>query len=438
MTVVIGVVVHAGRRAVFEEAARTLRGASPEWVVYRHEREIHELVRALLASKRVDGLLMGPVPFDECHDLIPDTLPVTLVRPGPLDLALALSRAQRDGLPVDTVSVDTFDTDVVNEVTGALGLTRAQVRTQPYQPGERTADIADRHLRAAGRDGLVITARVEVSQRLRGAVAVIDSLPVPSTVRSDLHALALRVQSQRANEFRFAAGVFLVADRPQATDMDRARIGLMNLLVNTPELADAWVENRGRRGLVVFAHKALFERVTHNWLTVPALGRAERALGLRVAAGFGIGDSARTCIALAERAAARAEAERQPSGYLIEDSGVIIGPMGREGRPVEFTYRDHDTHIEELAREVGLSPATLSRLAGIERGLAGAAISPRDLANALGITDPSGRRLIRKLGERGLVTAQGSAQTHHKGRPSRLYQLGIDQALRRLSGPGSP
>lgn len=438
MTIVIGVVVHAGRRAVFEEAARTLRGARPEWVVYRHEREIHELVRVLLASKHVDGMLMGPVPFDECHDLIPDRLPVTLVRPGPLDLALALSRAQRDGLAVDTVSVDTFDTEVVNEVTGALGLTRAQVRTQPYQPGERTADIAEKHLRAAGRDGLVITARMEVSQRLRGAVAVIDSLPVPSTVRSDLHALALRVQSQRANEFRFAAGVFLVADRPQETDMDRARIGLMNLLVNTPELADAWVDNRGRRGLVVFAHKALFERVTHNWVTVPALGQAERALGLRVAAGFGIGGSARTCIALAERAAARAEAERQPSGYLIEDSGVIIGPMGHEGRPVEFTYRDHDTHIEELARQVGLSPATLSRLAGIERGLAGAAISPRDLANALGITDPSGRRLIRKLGERGLVTAQGSAQTHHKGRPTRLYQLGIDQALRRFSAPGSP
>jgi DNA-binding transcriptional ArsR family regulator len=210
-----------------------------------------------------------------------------------------------------------------------------------------------------------------------------------------------------------------------------------NLLVNTPEFAEAWIENRGRRGVVVFAHQALFEKVTHNWVSLPALGQAQETLGIRVAAGFGVGASARTCLQLAERAAARAEQESLPSAYLVEDSGVIIGPMGPAGSPLAFTYREHGVEIEDLASRAGLSPATLSRLAAIERGLDGKPISPSDLADAMGITDPSGRRLIRKLSESGLVEAEGSAQVQRKGRPTRLYRLGIGKAIAASQTPRS-
>jgi DNA-binding MarR family transcriptional regulator/DNA-binding transcriptional ArsR family regulator len=429
MGVTIGVVVHTDRHAVFAEAAHTLTGTGLEWVVYRHEGEVRELVQSLLARRRVDGLLLGPVPYDACREVLPESMPVTVIRPAALDLALALYRARVEHPKRTTISIDTFDVEAVTEVTEAVGMTGAQVQSLPYVTGQDAAAIAEHHLSTLGRAGLVITARMAVAHALRGRVPLVEILPMVSTIRAELHRLALRLQTQHANAFRFSAGVFLVADRSREFDVDRSRVGLMNLLLNTPEFAEAWVENRGRRGLVVLAHNALFERVTHNWLTVPVLSQAEEKLGIKVAAGFGIGGSARTCITLAERAAARAEAEPCPAGYLIEDSGVIIGPMGQDSHPVEFTYRDHDDRIEQLARGVGLSPATLSRLAAIERNLRGKAISPSDLANALGITDPSGRRLIRKLHERGLVRMEGSAQTHRKGRPTKLYRLEIDQAL---------
>ena len=48
---------------------------------------------------------------------------------------------------------------------------------------------------------------------------------------------------------------------------------------------------------------------------------------------------------------------------------------------------------------------------------------------ALGITDPSGRRLIRKLAEAGLAVPDGSTQPYHKGRPTRLHRLAIASAL---------
>ncbi len=109
-----------------------------------------------------------------------------------------------------------------------------------------------------------------------------SGMPVPATIRTELHELALRIESERASAQRFAAGVFLIS---HSQDEERARIGLMNLLLNTPEFAGAWIEDRGRRGVVVFAHKALFERITRNWVAVPALAEAAAALGAQVSAG---------------------------------------------------------------------------------------------------------------------------------------------------------
>ncbi|ROT33373.1 MarR family transcriptional regulator [Micromonospora sp. HM5-17] len=427
----IGLVIHASHRAVFEDAARTLAGVTLEWVVYEHEDAVRDLVGDLLARQRVDGLMLGPVPYAKCSDLLPADLPVAILRSAGLDLSLAFFKALSRGWRPTPVSIDTYDVGTVDEVVRALDLDPAGISCLPYDPEQSVAEIVAFHRAALARTGAdyVISLRTAVAEQLAGTTRVLGGLPGPATLRAQLHELALRVQSKRASALRFAAGVFLVSRAGPQLDLDRARVGLMNLLLNTPEFGDAWIENRGRRGVVVFAHQALFEQATRNWVALPALGQAQETLGIRVAAGFGVGASARSCLHLAERAAARAEQEDAPSAYLVEDSGVIIGPMSPVGTAVAFTYRGHGAELERLAGEVGLSAATLSRLAAVERALEGRAISPGDLAQQLGITDPSGRRLIRKLSESGLVEAEGSTQLHRKGRPARLYRLRIAAAI---------
>jgi DNA-binding MarR family transcriptional regulator len=436
MPIVIGLVLHADHRAVFEDAARTLSGVSIAWVTYEHESAIRPGVEELLGRVHLDGLMLGPVPYAQCRDVLPDDLCVAVIRSAGLDLSLAFCRALGRGWQPTPVSVDTFDQETVDDVVRALDLDPGQVACLPYDPAQSVEQIVDFHrhhlARAGGR--YVISLRTAVTARLSAGVPVLSGTPGPATVRAQLHELALRIQSKRATALRFAAGVFVVVDRDAAPDLERTRVGLMNLLVNTPEFADAWIENRDRRGVVVFAHQALFETVTHNWVSLPALAQAQETLGVRVAAGFGVGASARTSVLLAERAVARAEQEDRPSAYLIEDSGVIIGPMGVGGSPLTFTYREHGASIEHLSRGVGLSPATLSRLAALESGLEGRPISPGDLARSLGITEPSGRRLVRKLSESGLVSDEGSAQVHRKGRPTRLYRLAIGEAIRGAQG----
>jgi hypothetical protein len=430
MAIVIGLVLHETHRPVFEAAARTLNGVTLAWVTYEHDREVRGKVRALLDHQEIDGLLLGPMPYAKSRDLLPPDLPVKGTRSAALDLSLALFRAAAQGYRPVPVSVDTFDQETVEEVSAALDLD-GEIACLPYDAGQDVADVVAFHRRFRRRTGAdyVISVRTGVIAELGDSVPVLSGLSGPATIRTELHELALRIQSKRASGLRFAAGVFLLAKPEHAADLDRARVGLMNMLLNTPEFADCWIENRDRRGVVVFAHKALFEGITRNWTTLPALAQAQEVLGVRVAAGFGVGSSARTCVTLAERAAGRAEQEAFPCAYLIEDSGVMIGPMGHAAHPgaaLSFTYREHGADLEAKARVAGLSPATLSRLAALERGLDGKLISPSDLANSLGITDPSGRRLVRKLVQAGLIVDEGSAQVNRKGRPTRLYRLRIE------------
>ena len=399
---VIGLVVHDDHRARFAAAAADLTGVEVAWATYRDEAGIRDRVAALLRDERPAGLLLGLVPWARARDLLPPDLPVAVTRSAALDLALAWARARDRGWPATPVSVDTFTRATVDEVAAALDLDPAAVAGQPFDPDRPIDEVVAFHRERLAATGApyVISVRTGVAAALGDTTTVLSALATPETIRADLHELALRIH---AHGQRFAAGVF-AAEAP--------------LLRTMPEFADAWIDQHGPGRAVVFGPAAMFETATRRWTALP-VGKA---------AGFGIGATARLSVALAERAAARAAQEAEPAGYLFTDDGLTIGPIGASGPPLAYTYRAHGG-LEALAGRAGLSPATLSRLAAIERGRAGRPLSPGELARTLGITDPSGRRLIRKLSAADLVISDGSAQAYRKGRPTQLYRLAITRAL---------
>jgi hypothetical protein len=431
MRMVLGLVLHSSHQARLVEASGMLSGVQLELVIYEQEREIRPKVKALLDRVRLDGMILGPVPYDACRDFLPPDLPLSINRYTALELTLTLGRALQQGWAPAPVSIDTFDRSVVDDVTKALGMSPDQFSCLPYAADVSYEQIIDFHQRFLDEhpDGYVITVRSEVTRALWNKVRLLNVAPLESSVRAELHELVLRIQSQRAKELSFAAGIFSVVEFEKDSDLDRARVGLLNMLLNTPEFADAWVDDRGRRAVAVLAHRALFNEVTRNWSSLPVVGTAHAGLGIRVAAGFGIGSSARKCVLLAEKAAAQAEQTGAPCGYLMDEDGLMIGPLRPGATPLSFTYREHGAELERVARRAGLSPTTISRLAALDRKLAGRPLSPGDLADALCITDPSGRRLIRKLTASGLAVQRGSAQANRKGRPTNLYQLTIAAAI---------
>lgn len=431
MRMVLGLVLHSSHQDRLVEASGMLTGVQLELVMYDQEREIRPKVRALLQRVQLDGMILGLVPYDACRDLLPPDLPLSVTRYTALELTLTFGRALRQGWAPAPVSIDTFERSVVEDVTKALGMSSDEVTCLPYAADVSYPEIIEFHQRflAEHEGSYVITVRSEVTRHLRDKVRVLNVAPLESTVRAELHELVLRIQSQRAKEMSFAAGIFSVVEFEKDSNLDRARVGLLNMLVNTPEFADAYADNRGRRSVAVLAHRALFNDVTKNWSSLPVVGTVHASLGIRVAAGFGIGSSARKCVLLAERAAAQAEQYGAPCGFLVDEDGLMVGPLRPGATPLSFTYREHGADLERLARRAGLSAVTMSRLAALDRKLAGKPLSPGDLADALCVTGPSGRRLIRKLIASGLAVRRGSAQVARRGRPTNLYQLTVAASI---------
>lgn len=418
------IVVGQRGRAAFEVAASSLAGIEIEWITYEHEDEIREKVRRHVVGGRLDGIILGLMPYDRCRDLLPDRVTVGILRVSAVDLAVTFARLAAEGRPLYPVSIDTFDLDVVHEVARALRLPMDQVVCLPHS-GEDSLDTLIGFHREFNRrhpDAYVVTGRSEVGRRLREEtdLTVVDHVGAPSTLRSVLRETALRIQSRQAGDQSFGAAVIRVLGGGR--DVDRSRLELRRLLLNRAEFADAWIEDRGDRGVVVFAHRALLESATHHWEAVPFVSAAREELGLSVAAGFGLGPSARLCVRFAEQAVARAEEAGGGCGYLVGDRGVVLGPIGSEDT-LTFTYREHAPALEALAQDTGLSATTLSRVAAADRKLGGRLISPAELASALGLTEPSARRLLRTLASHSLAIEAGTTQSTRRGRPAHLFRL---------------
>ncbi|MFD0521541.1 transcriptional regulator [Paractinoplanes durhamensis] len=333
---VIGLVVHAVHRQRFADAALTVDGVELVWAVYQHDEEIRELVGGLLRDTRLDGLLLGLLPYAHSRDLLPPALPVAVVRSAALDLALAWAKAGGNGWPATPVSIDTFDQEIVDEVADALGLDRSAIAAMPFDPARPIDEIVAFHRRWLAKTGAsyLITGRTAVAAALGRETNVLHAASTPETIRAGLHELVLRARERQ----RFATGLFVLgppgsSEVPVAIGSDRARVGLQHLLLHTPEFADAWIDQRGHRALLAFAPASLFEAATRQWIGLPVLAEARDQLGVRVVAGFGIGASARQSVELAEQAAARAEQEQGSVAYLFTDDGVTIGPIGAAGAP---------------------------------------------------------------------------------------------------------
>ncbi|MFC7340422.1 hypothetical protein [Saccharopolyspora griseoalba] len=417
MSTMIGVLVHSQHQERLRESARSPADVALRWATYREPPQVPDSLRELLAAEPA-GLLLDAQATDTARELLPDWLPVGTLRPTTADLALAFARMRALFPQHHTASVDGFTQAEVDEIARALDLT-ATAADGPV------SELVARHREALRGGAVTFTARPEVDEELGADAAVIALEPTAGAIRAALRELLSQVDVWHAEGLRTAVGLFQVRD---GDDSARSRAGLREILLRDPALSGAWVENHGRRGLIVFAHQALLERATQAWRAVPALQDAQRELGVRAAAGFGIGTSVRAGASLAERALVRAAAEEQPCGFLVQDSGTIIGPIGG-GHRTRYSYRDHGAALERLAAEAGLSATTLSRLVALEREVRGRALAPSDLAALLGITDPSGRRLIRKLQAADLVTSEGSAHATRRGRPTRLYRLRLTDML---------
>ena len=430
MKVRLGIVAPTRARSIIEQAAATLPGVEPEWLFYDSEESIPAIVEQAL--DRCDALCFsGDLPHDKVAGMLPDDMPVAVVRLTSFDVALCLLRARNTAGVRLPFSLDTADPRIVRELVRELDLDEQQISYLPYGHEVSIDEVVEFHRAAHAQRGtaFVITGRSNAVEKLKEQlpVPVFAAVPVISSIRSAMNHGALGATTRRHADNRFAAAIFRIVAPADLIEAEVRRLSLARALHQALDLGDAWVEARGGgQDVLVFGDKRLMQKLTSDWTAIPILAELQRQLGFPVAVGFGLGNSARRSVQFAETAVTRAVRDGGSCGYLQSEEGVVIGPMTGDAETVQrYRFRTEDVDVALLARRTGLGVPTVSRLLDFEDELRGQPISATDVAQQLRLSTPSGRRIVRKLADHGLVDWAGSEQASGRGRPTNLFKLAL-------------
>lgn len=435
MNLRLGIVCPEGSREAFATAADTLNGVTPVWITYVEEKDIVARVSEALAQ--CDCVCFsGELPFTACRDILPPEMPTSVVRLTSVDLAVVLYRAAMAQLDTARFSVDTIDPGIVTELAAELDIPRDAIASLPHGRAVTVDQVVDFHM-TAHRDlatVFAITGRsnavTPLSEQLH--VPVFAAVPVVPSIRVAMNRSTLGAVANKHSEMRFAAALFRVLDPGDLIESELRRLDLARAIHELPAFDGAWVEARGGgQDILVFAHKGLMQKLTDHWTTASILTDLQKSLRLRVAVGFGLGETARKSVEFAENATRLAAADGAGTAYLVSEDGVVIGPMSVDGEQApRYQLSTDNSQVAGLAHRLGLGVDTVARLIALEQDAGGQPVVAEDIASKLRLTPASGRRIIRTLREHDVVSHVGTTHTSGPGRPTNLYTLHLAEHLR--------
>jgi hypothetical protein len=345
-----------------------------------------------------------------------------------VDIALCLLNAEGRHGAYAPFSIDTASSDIVSELQDSLRLGPGDIAHLGHARDLSVDEVVRFHTEAYERLGtrLAITGRSNAVRPLEKAldIEVRAAVPVVSSIRAAMTRAVFAASNRKQADKTFAAAVMRVVAEGDLVEAEVRRLALATALHDVVDLSDVWVEARGGgQDVLIFGHRKLMQDITHDWTGMSLVNELEHTIGHPVAAGIGLGGSARRSMELAESALKRAVREGGRCAFVLTDEGVVIGPLATAAHSSVHRFRTEDADVTALSKTLGFSVPTVTRLLSYESKLGGEAVSANDIARELQLSPPSGRRIIRVLAEHDLAVPVGISQPAGRGRPTNLFRL---------------
>ena len=254
-------------------------------------------------------------------------------------------------------------------------------------------------------------------------------IPTRSAVRNTLEHMLLAGQKKRQQDAQIAVGIIdlrSLRDDNQLTEyqIQRRILALQHILIDYGEKSQSIIKWSDRELKFITTRGALHldnGKTAENKLLHEIYYKTE----LRPNLGIGLGHTASEAENRAREALKKAELNN--SGWFILDAdGTVYGPIGNSV-PLSYSIRNQNQELLELAKQARLSSSTINRLLSFFKVHGKDTITTNELANGLGITPRSARRIINKLEKVNLVAITGEEQPVHRGRPRQVFAIQFDR-----------
>ena len=309
--------------------------------------------------------------------------------------------------------------DVINEHIAALDL-EALVGMEDH--------YAQRHLELwrERKIDLSVTRFSSIMGRLRDAgVRVEFAYPSLAYFRSVCQATIQEVRIAEMRGHQMAAIRVTVRPAEGAGDLGERLEKLKQALkrFNTVYQLD-FIVRPAPQGFEILTNRLSVAKVTDNLKTCRLQEFVKGRLDFDVQVGYGIGGNMYQ--ARINAVDAGREAARLPFGAscLINDRDELIGPLKSETKLV--VSREVSGPVKTAAKKSGLSYLTVQKVLAAVKSTRDGRITARELAHKLSITPRSANRFLSALSEAGLARAVEVRRGTTKGRPERVYLVGLE------------
>ncbi len=416
---------------------------SPSWrliaAVYGVEHEAH--AQAMKIASRVDVCLFaGPLPYDVATRPGDLPVPATYIPVGGSALYGTLLRGALEGTfdPL-RVSVDSAPVADVREAFQEIGLDPAAVRVMPYVHPESAAEFLDFHRELYERGattGAITTVPTVAAALAAAGVPSLKMTPAGTTIRHTLHTAALIGSGAKLEESRIVtmivrvpSGAFPAHASPSNYWYQELKLSLHRELLRDARPMDAAVLTRDEHSYLVVTTMGSLNLATDDLTMAPFLGRISAELGLRLEVGIGLGRSTREAELNAQAAVDKASAAGADTAFLVGPGETVLQlPAARQeddGTPAAASQPAQPSRDSRAAEILARLAEKIDADNDSER-----VIDAERVAELLGVTLRTARRMLHTLVDEGLAWPMPPARSSKVGRPPRPYQLLVDKVDR--------
>lgn len=188
-------------------------------------------------------------------------------------------------------------------------------------------------------------------------------------------------------------------------------------LFNRREGTPLFLSQDGAR-INIFTPHAAFRRLTDN-LSDCKLSDALRSVGCRFTLGWGVGYDVAQAKQNATRAARLARHTGIGSSFAVDEQGIVTGPLLSE-KPLRYRA-ENSTDIVTLSNRYDISRMHIKQILAIIDARGSNVFTSDELAQSLGVSPRSARRILCKLTDTGGATIAETNETGLRGRPGFRY-----------------
>lgn len=397
-------------------------------------RDFHEVKDIINQHQNIPiWFFSGQVPYTVAKEIKPDINAVYPQLNGSSLAKVLLEMSYKKNLPLNKISFDTLPSKEIIDFYEEHKLPSQQLKLFPYtgyRPKKELFDFHKQHFHQ-GKVNVCVTGIRDVYNRL-----VEYGIPAFRIVPSKLaikNALEQAIQKGDILQLKSAQiaiiNIALLTNRKKQTlnisSIARQRLNLKiqeKMLDFAEKIAGSMIKQSDHK-YTIFTTRGILNQ-TNSQSLYHLIHQINTITNLSANIGIGYGDTVLSAEQNADIALQHSESNGENIVMIAAKDGRIKGPIDNL-LEIEYQTLTKDKVLTKRLTTSGISISTFSKCLAIQQQLNKGFINAHDLAKNLHMTQRNARRILNDLEKNKLAKIIGEEMSGSRGRPRRLFKIGI-------------